>query len=85
VSIGGLGLFLRWLRIHSISGFIPCSLRTKALGTFYLAKLTKLYNSITKGLDVAGLVGLRPISNFCNSGPSHKGMPEWVKRGFYGR
>jgi hypothetical protein len=43
MSIGGLGLSLRWLRTHNISGFIPCNLRTRALGTFYLIKLTKLY------------------------------------------
>jgi hypothetical protein len=43
MSIGGLRPSLRWLRKHSVSGFIPYSLRTKALGTFYLIKSTKLY------------------------------------------
>jgi hypothetical protein len=43
VFIGGLRLSLRWLRTYSISRFVPCSLETEALGTFYLAKLTKLY------------------------------------------
>jgi hypothetical protein len=43
VSIGGLRLSLRWLRIYSASGFIPYSLGTRALRTFYPAKSTKLY------------------------------------------
>jgi hypothetical protein len=43
MSIGGLRLFLRWLRIYSASGFILYSLGIKALGTFYLIKSTKLY------------------------------------------
>jgi hypothetical protein len=43
VSIGGLRLSLRWLRIYNTSGFIPYSLGTKALRTFYLIKLIKLY------------------------------------------
>jgi hypothetical protein len=43
VFIGGLRLSLRWLRIYNVSGFIPYSLETKALRTFYPAKLTKLY------------------------------------------
>jgi hypothetical protein len=41
--IDGLRPSLRWLRTHNISGFIPYSLGTKALGTFFLIKLTKLY------------------------------------------
>jgi hypothetical protein len=41
--IGGLRLFIRWLRTYSISRFIPYSLGTKALRTFYLIKSTKLY------------------------------------------
>jgi hypothetical protein len=43
MSIGGLRLSLRWLRTHSISGFVLYSLGTRALGTFYLIKSTKLY------------------------------------------
>jgi hypothetical protein len=56
--IGGLRPSLRWLRIYNIFGFILYSLRTKALRTFYLIKSTKLYNSIIKGLDVVGFIGL---------------------------
>jgi hypothetical protein len=43
MSIGGLRLSLRWLRIYNTSGFISYSLETKTLETFYLIKLTKLY------------------------------------------
>ena len=59
--IGGLRLSLRWLRIYSAFRFVPCSQRTKALRTFYLIKSTKLYkwnNSIIKGLNITGLIGL---------------------------
>ena len=43
VSIGGLRLSLRWLRIYNISELVSRSLRTIALRTFYLIKSTKLY------------------------------------------
>jgi hypothetical protein len=43
MSISGLRLSLRWLRIYNISGLISYNLRTKALRTFYLIKLIKLY------------------------------------------
>jgi hypothetical protein len=43
MSIGGLGLSLRWLRTHSTSGFVPHSLGIRALGTFHPVKSTKLY------------------------------------------
>ena len=60
MSISSLRPSLRWLRIYSVFGLIPYSLRTKALRTFYLIKLSFInkVNSIIKGLNIISLIGL---------------------------